>query len=277
MKRWRHYKKDTAIILSAFGSIPQKAKYESLKEYIENNNTNIPVHLAFSSRSVLNNLKTKGIIYKNLSQTLSDVELQGYKRIIASSINLFPTDEHELIKNTVKGFNIFSPADIRFSPAILSRGDETSRILYHINQYVRKNYNDVILYLVHGAPYFEQSGIQSVFYAKDFLTTLNPLNLFSSLEKIYNFSLLKDSIIDSVKRAESVHKKKLSIKIVPLLLTSGNHFIKDVKKIENSLSKNFNVLIAEVDNCPFNLLDLDIVKETIKNLIDELKIKMGTL
>jgi len=49
MKRYRHYKKDKAIVLSCFGSVIEQQMYEDLKSEIEAEFDGIDVYLSFSS------------------------------------------------------------------------------------------------------------------------------------------------------------------------------------------------------------------------------------
>ena len=121
MKRYRHYKQDKAIVLSCFGSIIDQDKYLDLKKLVEENFEQYEVFLSFSSRMVIKKLAQDGVIYKNLPQTLADIDMLGYRNIIVVSVNLFPTDEHQVIKNIVKGFKKFSPANIRYTNAILTK------------------------------------------------------------------------------------------------------------------------------------------------------------
>lgn len=64
MKRYRHYKKDKAIILSCFGSIIEQQKYLDLKKSIEEQFEGIDVFIAISSRMVLKGLIKHGFEYK---------------------------------------------------------------------------------------------------------------------------------------------------------------------------------------------------------------------
>jgi len=79
-----------------------------LKREVEERFKEVDIFLSFSSRMVLKDLKRRGIEYKNLPQVLADVDMLGYRNIVVASINLFPTDEHELLIRTVNGFREFS-------------------------------------------------------------------------------------------------------------------------------------------------------------------------
>ncbi|GMT50282.1 MAG: sirohydrochlorin cobaltochelatase [bacterium] len=277
MKRWAHYTKDTAILLAAFGSIPGKDKYEGLKKHIQKEISDIPVHLSFASKSVLKALKKEGIHYKNLAQMLSDLDLEGYKRIVVSSVNLFPTDEHESLKKTVEGFNLFSLSRIIHTGAIFTQVTDANIILKEIDDEVKSKYGEInYLYIVHGAPYLDQPGSHSILYVKDFLKSINPLSLFCSLEHDYRFDMIKESLLEAMEQSCRVQNIPKEVKIVPLLLSSGNHFDLDVSKIKEYLGKSFQVDIVEsfYGSDKFNLLELDVVKSTIKSQIDEVIQKM---
>ncbi|MCK4440672.1 MAG: sirohydrochlorin cobaltochelatase, partial [Sulfurovaceae bacterium] len=125
MKRYRHYKRDKAIILACFGSVIEQDMYLALKTEVEERFKGVDVFLSFSSRMVLKDLHKRGMDYKNLAQVLADVDMLGYKNIVVASINLFPTDEHELLVRTAQGFNSFSFANIRNTKAIINKTKES--------------------------------------------------------------------------------------------------------------------------------------------------------
>ncbi len=276
MKRWRHYKKDTAVLLAAFGSISEKDRYERLKTFISEELKEIPVYMAFSSRSVLKRLAKDDIHYKNLPQVMADLDLEGYRRIVVSSINLYPTDEHELIQRTVEGFRMFCPTTIRCTGALFSKAENATDILHYINSQLREKYpDDILLYLIHGAPYFEQAGMQSILYTKEFLKDLNPLNFFASLERVFLYDALKYSLIRDFIALQKESGGKRNVRIVPMLLASGTHLKHDVTKIIGSLIEHFPNISLVDSLCGsenFNLLDIDIVRKTyLEDISIELK------
>ena len=67
------------------------------------------------------------------------------------------------------------------------------------------------------------------------------------------------------------------IQIVPMLLVSGNHYIKDMVEITQELSAHFNSSIVEsiTDDEKFNLLNIPKIIEIIKTNIQEEIIKLG--
>ncbi|MGB5867356.1 MAG: cobalt chelatase, partial [Arcobacteraceae bacterium] len=64
MKRYRHYTKDKAIILSVFGSVIEQDKYLEFKQLIEETFPEIDVFISINSRMVLKALLKRGLEYK---------------------------------------------------------------------------------------------------------------------------------------------------------------------------------------------------------------------
>jgi sirohydrochlorin cobaltochelatase len=270
MKRYRHYKKDKAIVLSCFGSVVEQEKYKQLKIIIEKEFDSVDVYLAFSSRMVLKALNKEETLYKNLPQMLSDLDMMGYRNIIVSSINIFPTDEHDVIRNTVAGFNQFSLSNIRNTNAILTKAKETTLFLKNLNAQVTKD--DIAnLYIIHGTPKLDNAGIASISYASDFLETLDENNFCCSLEGAFPYYAVKEQLVQNMKK-QGVKK----VQIIPMLLVSGNHYKKDMNEIKGELSIDFDVeIVASLTQSEqFNFIELpdivDIIKDNLKETITKL-------
>ncbi len=271
MKRYRHYKKDKAIILSVFGSVIEQQKYLDLKKIIEKEFKDIDVFISVSSRMVLNDLIKKGYDYKNLAQTLADADMLGYKNIIVSSVNLFPTCEHELLKKTVEGFRQFSFSNIRASNAILTRTKDTTLFLKELDEKISKK-NIANLYVIHGSPKLELGGLESVAYSAKYLEEKRDFNYTCSLEGAFPFFAIKDELIAKMKK-DGVKK----VQVVPMLLVSGNHYIKDMVEISDELGEHFKSKIVKTITADekFNLLEIPTVIEIIINNIKEEITKLG--
>jgi len=271
MKRYRHYKQDKAIILSCFGSVIEQNKYLELKKLVEEKFKNVDVFLSFSSRMVLKDLYKRGMEYKNLPQILSDVDMLGYKNIIVASINLFPTDEHEMLKKTVEGFNNFSLANIRYSNAILTKSKDTTLFLKDLDESVTQK-DTANLYVIHGTPALELGGIESITYSANFLEMIGDNNYTCSLEGAFPFYAVKEQLIKQMKK-DGVK----NVQVIPMLLVSGNHYIKDMVEIKDDLADDFNSSIVEslTDGDRFNLIELENSTKIILNNIKEEITKLG--
>ena len=271
MKRYRHYKQDKAIILSCFGSVIEQDKYLNLKKLIETIFTEVDVFLSFSSRMVLKDLHKRDMDYKNLPQVLADVDMLGYRNIIVSSINLFPTDEHDMLKKIVDGFSNFSFSNIRYTNAILTKTKDTTLYLKNLNTMVTKD-DTANLYVIHGTPALELGGIESITYSASLLEMLQDSNYTCSLEGSFPFYAIKEQLIQ--KMLTNGIKK---VQIIPMLLVSGNHYIKDMVEIKDELSEFFESSIVESksDSDRFNLIELELSKKIILDNIKEEIIKLG--
>jgi len=271
MKRYRHYNKDKAIILSVFGSVIEQQKYLDLKQEIKARFKGCDVFIAVSSRMVLKNLIKKGFDYKNLAQTMADVDMMGYRNIIVASINLFPTCEHDFVLKTAKGFREFSFSNIRVSNAIFTKTKDTTLFLKELDETISKK-DTANLYIIHGTPKLELGGISSVTYVDQFLKVLNPNNITCSLEGAYPFFALKDAIIKKIKT-----KGLKKVQIVPMLLVAGNHYIKDMVEIKDELSEYFETSITPsiTKDKKFNLIEIPKVVDIISANIQEEITKLG--
>ena len=277
MKRYRHYNKQTAIILSCFGSVIEQDKYLAFESYIKETFEDIDIFTAFSSKMVIKELAKQNQEYKNLPQVMADVDMLGYKRYIIASINIFPTDEHEMLIRMVEGFRNFSLANIRYTNALLHKSKETSLYLKDLDETLRKGDQESIhLYIIHGVPVLDLAGLESVRYTADFLGRLNRNNLSCSLEGEHPFYAIKDAIKREI-LSRIGQNKQTKVKIVPLLLVSGNHFEKDMREICDEVGEYCNASIIEPfeNQEKFNLLEQEQVKEIFKeNIKIELK-KLG--
>ena len=271
MKRYRHYKRDKAIILSCFGSVIEQEMYLALKQEIEQRFEGMDIFLSFSSRMVLKDLHSREMEYKNLPQLLADVDMLGYRNIIVASINLFPTDEHELLLRTVRGFNEFSYANIRATKAIINRTKETSLFLKKLNENI-DNEKWANLYVIHGVPLLDLAGLGLVGYTDKFLRLLNKKNYTCSLEGAFPYYAIKESLIEQMKRDDITH-----IQVVPMLLVSGNHYIKDMVEIKDELGEHFESKIVPsiTKSDRFNLIEIEDIRNIISQNIKEEIIKLG--
>lgn len=271
MKRYRHYKKEMAIVLSCFGSVVEHGMYRSLYDDVVREFEGADVFMAFNSRMVIKLLKKEGYEYKNLPQVLADVDMAGYKNIIVASINLFPTEEDDMVKKTVDGFSRFSLANIRATSAILSRAKETTQFFEALHKHVHCD-GWGSLYIIHGTPSLELGGVHSVSYASQLLEKLSFSNTTCSLEGAFPFSVMKESLLQTWKE-----RGLTSIQLVPLLLVSGNHYIKDMAEISEELASEVEVKIVESlgNDEKFNLMNFPLTRTIIFQHIRDEMVKLG--
>jgi len=271
MKRYRHYGKDKAIVLSCFGSVIEQEMYLALQKEVEERFEGVDVFLSFSSRMVLKDLQKRGLKYKNLPQMLAEVDMLGYRNIVVASINLFPTDEHALMLRTVEGFQTFSYANLRATKAIISKTKESSLALKALDSAITKT-GQANLYVIHGVPLLDLAGLSAVEYTDAFLRLIGKHNYTCSLEGAFPYYAIKEQLIAQMKE-----DKITKLQVVPLLLVSGNHYRKDMVEITQELSEHFQTRIvpSQSNSERFNLIELESIRAIIMQNIQEEITKLG--
>lgn len=269
MKRFRHYNKKRAIVLACFGSVIEQQKYLDLESTVVEKFPDCDVFVSFSSRMVIKLLKKKkNEEYKNLPQTLADIDMLGYKHVCVVSINIFPTDEHEVLKKIVDGFKNFSLANICCTNALLTKAKDTTAFLKDLNEQISKE-DTANVYVIHGTPKLDTIGIDSITYSSSFLELISEKNFTCSLEGAFPYSVIHDVIKSKI---EKIGLRK--VQVVPLLLVSGNHYIEDMFEIKDDLSKKFesSIVSSLTKSEQFNLIELPMIQKIIeKNIQDAFK------
>ncbi|EDQ01670.1 sirohydrochlorin cobaltochelatase [Shewanella benthica] len=267
MKRFRHYNKGTAIVLCCFGSVNQQAKYQALQDQFIAQFDCADVFMALSSRSVLKKLDDPSL--KTLAEQLASLDRAGYRRICVVSCYLFPTDEHQQVCKTIEGFKAFSLAKIDHTPAVIHQVKNANRILAALNTRYPCGDDEYNLFIYHGAPNLSAPGYSSIWYAESLLNQMSERNLTCSLEGAHPYSL----IADTLKRKLGAANK---VRIIPLLLVSGNHFQHDVKNIAAELALSTQVEMAEpISGDRFCLIDLAEVQQTLMEQTSQCLIQLG--
>ncbi|WP_375749673.1 sirohydrochlorin cobaltochelatase [Vibrio sp. HN007] len=267
MKRLRHYTKGTAIVLSCFGSVVEQRRYQELMGKVQSRYPQCEVRMAVSSRMVIKKLAAKGQEYQHLPSVLASLDMEGYQRILVVSCYVFPTDEHKQVEMIVEGFRNFSLSAIEYTPAIVHHTHRASDLLSGMNKRFAEG-SDINLFIHHGAPYLDNAGHQAIDYCDNLLSRLSEKNISCSLEGAMPFDLVKAEV---QRRIESLNSDTaLLLRIIPLLLVSGNHFVKDMVEIKTQLSDLCDVQIAEgEDGESFNLLSTKEVTDIIFTQIDQ--------
>jgi sirohydrochlorin cobaltochelatase len=255
----------------------EQEKYLTFQKYIQESFSDATVFIAFSSKMVIKELAKKGEVYKNLPQVMADVDVEGYKRYIVVSVNIFPTDEHEVLMRMVKGFREFSLANIRYTNALLQKTKETSNYLNFLDAKIREKNEDIInIYIIHGVPVLNLPGLEAVNYVSDFLKMINERNLVCSLEGAFPFFAIKNAIKRDILKLTN-GEKTAKVQIVPMLLVSGNHYDKDMKEICEEVGEYCDTSIVEsfTEDEKFNLIEQEEVRKIfIENIAIKIK-KLG--
>ncbi|MBF0312930.1 MAG: sirohydrochlorin cobaltochelatase [Oligoflexia bacterium] len=254
--------KKVAIVLSCFGSAIDLQSYEAFRAHMGENFQTIPIFIAYTSNIVIKKLRSAGLAanVKHLKQVLSEVESAGFQHIIVSSVYLFPTEEHERVKETVDAFAHLTSSKAKYyvTDSILNAVEDLHAFVSDICH--PEHQQEAQLFITHGFFRLDLRGASSYFYLKDILERLSPNNIFASLEGPYAYSLQKEFIINSCRI-----RNLLEVKIVPLLLVSGHHLVSDIREIATELeAEGLKVKIVEK-----NLLSMPIVLAILKAQLEK--------
>ena len=126
--------------------------------------------------------------------------------------------------------------------------------------------------MIHGTPALELGGIESISYSASLLEMSGDSNYTCSLEGSFPFYAIKQQLIKKM-LADGVKK----VQIIPMLLVSGNHYIKDMIEIKDELAEFFESSIVESKSKGdrFNLIELESSQKIIIDNIKEEIIKLG--
>lgn len=241
MKRLRHYNKGSAIVLSCFGSVTQVERYNALAKRIQELYPNIDVRIALTSRMVIKKLARKEQEYQHLPLVLAQLDLEGFQRILVVPVYLFPTDEYLQIQKTVAGFREFSLSNIEITPAIIHDTHNANALMHAIHERFSEDI-DANIFICHGAPYIDNTGHQAIAYVDTMLSKLSYKNNTCTLEGAWAYDYIAPQLIQKIEQQD---KAKADVRLIPLLLVSGNHFENDVHGIKEQLEERFNVTVAQ--------------------------------
>lgn len=273
MKRYRHLTKGSAIVLSCFGSVTSQARFDRLLNETQAQFLDCEVRLAISSRMVLKKLEKPH--FKTLAQQLADLDREGYKRVVVASVYLFPTDEYGMASQIVDGFNQFSLTHMALTPAILQEVKSINTIIQALAAQFPCQPHEFNLFVSHGAPDLSNPGYQAIHYTEGLLQTLSSHNLTCSLEGAYPFDLTVNTLIETIQNRSPAGVRP-TIRLIPLLLVSGNHFEEDIREIADHLASIGRVDMASpIQGDRFCLLDLPEISPLLWQNIRNSLLKLG--
>lgn len=272
MKRLRHYDKELAVVISVFGSSEASAmlQYLQVGDAIKNKiSQDIELRLAISSRTIMKKLENRGEHYLTLPEQLANLDRHGYKKVIVTSINIFPTGEHEYIERIVSAFRIISKAKYEITMPLFARSNQTNEYLKTLNNLLRKRYNDInIMFIAHGAEYLHTEGNQTFGYVRDYLKMLHYRNFLYTIEGAYGYE--KDFILKEIQKLNA-HKEDNKLLIVPLLLVAGNHYKNDIIEMQTELQTELEKVIVPDQYSENGYFSLLMLEDTINYFVKEVE------
>jgi len=218
-----------------------------LQRYIQGEFAECDVFLSFSSEIIVKKLSQKGVKIKNLSHTLADADMLGYRKTAVAPVALFAADKQGVESAILTG----------------TGGLSLLRELYTET----KKEDTANLFVFHDT----KSKNPSLKHLGQFLKELDSLNFSCAIKGESGFEAIKELL-----KRELFKKNIKNIQLIPMLLVSGSHYRNEISAIKESLAKDFEPYIAKSrSGGKFSLLELESVKEIIKRDIEGEFMKMS--
>ncbi len=233
MLKTRTLKKEPAIVIAAFGTTTKAMITfdffeEQLRTELPEKYKNLKVEWAFTSEIVRERANKKfkkaGINrrFKSLAQVVSELEDEGYRKIVVQPLHIFPGIEYENVLKMVEGLEeAFKDFDLRIkvgTPLLTHWEDLEHTVVALKNELIPPSEGCNIL-VAHGTG-----------------ETMNGANItYLGLERIVNVyyeNVWIGSVegiqtrTEALKRAK--HCKGRKIKFIPFMFVAGDHIMNDI-------------------------------------------------
>ena len=258
-----------AIVLCCFGSVVGFSRLLELQAQLQKQFSDARLMLAITSRTILKRLTAQGQTVATLAQCLAELEREGIDKVVVANCFLFPTEEYCRAGQVVAGFQQFSATDIKPTSALLQTPASAELVCNSLLQRYPADSDTVNLFLTHGTANPQHPGYRALHYVEQFLLQRHPQHLCCSLEGPFAFELVAESLIATL-QSKLAASDTPRIRLVPLLLVAGNHFMKDLQAIRSQLEPYADVALAEpVSGAHFCLLDLPEIEQLLVEAIQQ--------
>ena len=230
-------KKDPAIVIAAFGTTTKaQATYdffeEQLKKDLPPKYRNYEVRWAFTSEIVRERANKKfakaGIKkkYRSLAQVISNLEDEGYRKIVVQPLHIFPGIEYEHVLDMSEGLReVFKDFDLRIivGEPLLQYWWDMRRVVDALKKDLIPSQKGCNVLAAHGTGE-TAVGSNSTYLGLDRMLSLEFDNTFlGSVEGI-------TSSEDAMARAKACKAKK--VRFIPFMYVAGDHIMNDIMGTE---------------------------------------------
>ncbi|KJR43087.1 anaerobic cobalt chelatase [Candidatus Magnetoovum chiemensis] len=222
-------KEDPAVVIVAFGTTTKaSAAYDffnaQLKEAMPQDYRSLKVEWAFSSEIVRQKankqFKEAGIDkrYLSLPQVLSNLQDEGYRKIIIQPIVIFPGQEYDEILSIVSSFRQLG-LTITCGEALLGTWENTFEVLNMLQKEFLSSSEGCNVIVSHGSPKTYASS-NAVYLALDEFISRKYENAYlGSIEGIPS----RELVLSAVKQC-----KLKKIRFIPFMYVAGDHVMNDI-------------------------------------------------
>ncbi len=233
MMKTRTLKKDPAIVIAAFGTTTKAMVTfdyfeEQLRKDLPDKYKKLRIEWAFTSEIVRERANKKfrkaGINkrFRSLAQVVSDLEDEGYRKIVVQPLHIFPGIEYESVLKMVKGLvEAFQDFDLRIKVGtpLLTHWEDLEETVVALKEELLPPSEGCNILVAHGTgetenganiTYLGLERIVNVYYPNVFIGTVEGIQ----------------SRTEALKRARQCNPKR--IRFVPFMFVAGDHIMNDI-------------------------------------------------
>ncbi|SMD05134.1 sirohydrochlorin cobaltochelatase [Desulfocicer vacuolatum DSM 3385] len=249
-------RQEVPIILTAFGTTAKAfSTYEKMDAVFKEEFPNLNIIWTYSSRMVKYALKKdKNLDLKDPGEVLSELQNRGCQWAVLQSLHLI--GGHELHRLAAERNQV----DMRLSLGLplLSSPRDYQEVAKALAPVVQKNEDEAVVVVGHGT---DHPSWTSYFALEAIMRKEYGPRVFSGV--VEGFPEMEETLDRILKRG---FKK---VRIIPLMLVAGVHFIEDLTQEEDSWQKTFEAKGLEVSVVPHGVGHLDGVTRVFCRHISE--------
>ncbi len=233
MLKTRTLKKEPAIVIAAFGTTTKAMVTfdyfeELLRKELPDKYKKLRIEWAFTSEIVRERANKKfkkaGINkrFRSLAQVVSDLEDEGYRKIVVQPLHIFPGIEYESVLKMVRGLvDAFEDFDLRIKVGtpLLTHWEDLEETVVALKSVLLPPSEGCNILVAHGTGETENGANITYLGLERIVNVYYPNVLIGTVEGI-------QSRTEALNRAMQCKPKR--IRFVPFMFVAGDHIMNDI-------------------------------------------------
>lgn len=203
-----------AIVLIAFGTTSDKGRevFDVIEQAARERYPQHDVYLAFTSGIVVNRLRQRGIVVRDLSETLTEVKRQGHNQAVLQSLMIVPGEKDAEIARVPTG-----DLQVAYGQALMAASEDIRAVAEAVSADIAADRPTV--FVTHGNSKHPQ-------YNRALLEFAAVIE--SRWENAVTCSVEGEPGLTRLPRAQQQARTAGAVHFVPLMLVAGDHIENDV-------------------------------------------------
>lgn len=203
-----------AIVLVAFGTSVEQARkvFEHIDGRAKERYAGYAVEWAFTSQIIINKLKKRGIVTRNVEEVVNDLRRRGVKQVVFQSLHVVPGEEYARVKKVA-----MEGLEVAFGDALMTTADDIDAVINALAKDIDRD--QVTVVVAHGNDKHPEFNRQLVALAEQ-LEKVYPRLVVASVEGTPG--------TEPLQKAKALSQQTSSVRFVPLMIVAGDHVMNDV-------------------------------------------------